>query len=33
MTEGVIALWVSGEGSAERAAELVRGLGYPVALA
>jgi prephenate dehydrogenase len=33
MTEGVIALWVSGEGSAERAAELVRALGYPVALA
>jgi prephenate dehydrogenase len=33
MSEGVIALWVSGDGSAERAAELVHGLGYPVAVA
>jgi prephenate dehydrogenase len=33
MSEGVIALWVAGEWSAERAAELVGGLGYPVALA
>jgi prephenate dehydrogenase len=33
MSEGVIALWVSGDGCAERAAELVRGLGYPVVVA
>jgi prephenate dehydrogenase len=32
MSEGVIALWVSGDASAQRAAELVRGLGYAVAL-
>jgi prephenate dehydrogenase len=32
MSEGVIALWVSGEQSAERAAELVQGLGYAVAV-
>ena len=30
MTEGVIAFWVSGDGAAARAQELVRGLGYPV---
>ncbi len=28
MSEGVIALWVSGDGSAGRAVELVQGLGY-----
>ena len=28
MRSGAIALWVAGEGSAERAAELVAGLGY-----
>ena len=33
MTEGVVALWVSGDGSAQRAAEVVRRLGFPVALA
>jgi prephenate dehydrogenase len=33
MSEGVIALWLSGSADAERAAELVRGLGYPAALA
>lgn len=32
MSEGVIALWVSGDGSAERTAELVAGLGYAVAV-
>jgi prephenate dehydrogenase len=31
MTEGVVALWISGEAAAERAAELVAGLGFPVA--
>jgi prephenate dehydrogenase len=31
MTEGVIALWLSGEREAQRAVELVRGLGYPAA--
>jgi prephenate dehydrogenase len=30
MSEGVIALWLSGEPEAERAAELIRALGYPV---
>ncbi len=30
MSEGVIALWLSGEGEAQRAAELIGGLGYPV---
>ncbi len=30
MSEGVIALWLSGEREAERAAELIGGLGYPV---
>jgi prephenate dehydrogenase len=33
MSEGVIALWLSGPREAERAVELVRGLGYPAALA
>jgi prephenate dehydrogenase len=33
MTEGVIALWVAGTENADRAIEVVRGLGYPVALA
>jgi hypothetical protein len=33
MSEGVIALWLSGEHEAGRAAELIRGLGYPVVLA
>ena len=33
MSEGVIALWLSGEREAGRAADLVRGLGYPVVLA
>jgi prephenate dehydrogenase len=31
MTEGVVALWISGEQDAQRAAELVAGLGFPVA--
>ena len=29
---GAIALWVAGEGSAERAAELVAGLGYSASI-
>ena len=33
MTEGVIALWVSGQPAAERAQELISGLGFPVARA
>ncbi|MDQ6818100.1 MAG: ACT domain-containing protein, partial [Actinomycetota bacterium] len=33
MTEGVIALWVSGEKPAGRALELVSRLGFPVARA
>jgi prephenate dehydrogenase len=33
MSEGVIALWLSGSEEAGRAVELVRGLGYPAALA
>ena len=33
MSEGVVALWISGEAAAERAAELVAGLGFPVAAA
>lgn len=33
MSEGVIALWVSGQAAARRAQELVRGLGYPVVVA
>ena len=32
MTEGVIALWVSGHDAARQAQELVRALGYPVAI-
>jgi prephenate dehydrogenase len=31
MTEGVVALWISGEQEAQRAAQLVAGLGFPVA--
>jgi prephenate dehydrogenase len=31
MSEGVVALWISGEQAAERAQELVAGLGFPVA--
>lgn len=31
MTEGVVALWIAGAGSADRAQELVGGLGFPVA--
>ncbi len=31
MSEGVVALWVSGEDAARRAAELVAALGFPVA--
>ncbi|MBV8429610.1 MAG: prephenate dehydrogenase/arogenate dehydrogenase family protein [Solirubrobacterales bacterium] len=30
MSEGVIALWISGEEPAERARELIAGLGFPV---
>jgi prephenate dehydrogenase len=30
MSEGVIALWISGEAPAERARELISGLGFPV---
>jgi prephenate dehydrogenase len=33
MSEGVIALWISGQEAAERAHELVSGLGFPVARA
>ena len=33
MSEGVVALWVAGETAAERAEELVAGLGFPVARA
>jgi prephenate dehydrogenase len=33
MTEGVVALWISGEPAAIRAEELVAGLGFPVARA
>jgi len=33
MSEGVVALWISGEQSARRAQELVLGLGFPVARA
>ena len=32
MTEGVIALWVSGEDAARQARQVVQGLGYPVAI-
>jgi prephenate dehydrogenase len=31
MTEGVVALWISGKPESERAAQLVAGLGFPVA--
>ncbi len=31
MSEGVVALWVAGEGAARRAGDLVERLGYPVA--
>jgi hypothetical protein len=31
MSEGVVALWISGERAARRAEELVAGLGFPVA--
>ena len=31
MTEGVVALWIAGADSADRAHELVAGLGFPVA--
>jgi len=33
MSEGVVALWISGEAAALRAQELVKGLGFPVARA
>jgi prephenate dehydrogenase len=33
MSEGVIALWIAGEDPAQRAQELVAGLGFPVARA
>jgi hypothetical protein len=33
MTEGVVALWVSGQDAAGRAERLVGGLGFPVARA
>jgi prephenate dehydrogenase len=33
MSEGVVALWVAGERAAQRAEELVAGLGFPVARA
>lgn len=32
MSEGVVALWVAGEAVAQRAAQIVHGLGFPVAL-
>jgi prephenate dehydrogenase len=32
MQSGAIALWVAGEGSAERVMELIGGLGYPVSV-
>lgn len=32
MTEGVIALWVSGHEAAQQAQEVVQGLGYPVVI-
>jgi prephenate dehydrogenase len=32
MRSGAIALWVAGEGSAERAVELIGGLGYPASV-
>jgi hypothetical protein len=33
MSEGVIALWISGEAPAARARELIAGLGFPVSTA
>jgi prephenate dehydrogenase len=33
MSEGVVALWIAGEDAARRTAELVAGLGFPVARA
>ncbi len=33
MSEGVVALWIAGEHAADRAQELVSGLGFPVARA
>jgi prephenate dehydrogenase len=33
MTEGVVALWIAGSAAADRAQELVAGLGFPVARA
>jgi prephenate dehydrogenase len=33
MSEGVVALWISGEEAAQRAQQLVAGLGFPVARA
>jgi prephenate dehydrogenase len=33
MSEGVVALWISGEAAAQRTEELVGGLGFPVARA
>ena len=30
MSEGVVALWICGEEAAQRAQELVGGLGFPV---
>ncbi|MGI8413506.1 MAG: prephenate dehydrogenase/arogenate dehydrogenase family protein [Solirubrobacteraceae bacterium] len=33
MSEGVVALWIAGEPAAQRAGELVAGLGFPVARA
>jgi prephenate dehydrogenase len=33
MSEGVVALWISGEAPAERAQELIAGLGFPVSRA
>ena len=31
MTEGVVAMWIAGDASTERARELIAGLGFPVA--
>jgi hypothetical protein len=33
MSEGVVALWISGEAAARRAQDLVSELGFPVAWA
>ena len=32
MRTGAVSLWVAGEGEAERAAEIVRGLGHNVSV-